>query len=195
MIKNFLEIIKFIQKVHGCTQTQLEKLGLSKNNLKRLNRKIYMNKFPHIKYFDSEDAYYTSDRWSCSNNEDLLANVDILIEFIKVFGEDLILIDKDEKTEDSLNFYRQVIDENEEKNVVKFSIIRCLPSNETLIETLINNGKFQTVLLNLDIKYIDRYKELNLNDNINYVYTTMIQDNKLIMAKSLDEVRNKVNNE
>ena len=51
------------------------------------------------------------------------------------------------------------------------------------------------LILNLYIKYIDRYKELNLNDNINYVYTTIIQDNKLIMAKSLDEVRNKVNNE
>ncbi|MDB3084232.1 hypothetical protein C4097_06610 [Clostridioides difficile] len=206
MLKSY-SIDEYIKILRFCTSEQLLRLNpkdienvTQKSKIKKINniKKFALKKGQRIVrpgysfYYDNENDIFIdvlADQGEIKQDELVLTNV--YIEFKNMMN--ICYFNKDNGVIPRIYFY-QIYENNDEEDLKRFDIIYCNPSDQSLVEILVQTEEdIKNILVVLNENNLTSYREFKLFKNKRIAFV-LVKDRRLLLSDTLFDIIQKYNN-
>nr|WP_228846499.1 hypothetical protein [Clostridioides sp. ES-S-0173-01]UDN49525.1 hypothetical protein JJJ25_18960 [Clostridioides sp. ES-S-0173-01] len=206
MLKSY-SVDEYIKILRFCTSEQLIRLDpkdienvTPKSKIKKINniKKFALKKGQRIInpgysfYYDNENDIFIdalADQDKINQDELILTNV--YIEFKNMMN--ICYFNKDNGVIPRIYFY-QLYKNNDEEDLKRFDIIYCNPSEQNLVEILIQTEEdMKNILIVLNENSLTSYREFKLFKN-KMIAFVLVKDRRLLLSDKLSDIVQKYNN-
>ncbi|HBF4081608.1 TPA: hypothetical protein KOG56_002331 [Clostridioides difficile] len=206
MLKSY-SIDEYIKILRFCTSEQLLRLNpkdienvTQKSKIKKINniKKFALKKGQRIVrpgysfYYDNENDIFIdvlADQGEIKQDELVLTNV--YIEFKNMMN--ICYFNKDNGVIPRIYFY-QIYENNDEEDLKRFDIIYCNPSDQSLVEILVQTEEdIKNILVVLNENNLTSYREFKLFKNKRIAFV-LVKDRRLLLSETLSDIIQKYNN-